>query len=42
MKDIKETMMWLITDEDAREGFIAFGSLFAGGWLMAVIGSAIM
>lgn len=42
MKDIKETLKWVVTDKDAREGFIAFGSLFAGGWLMAVIGSAIM
>lgn len=40
MKDIKETLKWAITDKDAREGFIAFGSLFAGGWLMMVLGCA--
>lgn len=42
MKDIKDTLKWAITDKDAREGFIAFSALFAGGWLMAVIGTAIM
>jgi len=42
MKEFKETLRWAISDKDAREGFIAFSALFAGGWLMMVIGTAIM
>lgn len=42
MKEFKETLRWAISDKDAREGFIAFSALFAGGWLMMVLGTAIM
>ena len=42
MKNFIDTLKWAFTDEDARDGFIAFGSLFAGGWLMMILGTAIM